>query len=234
MMKTEFKDKSFNGLIGGLVQLDTKAVSAEGEIEGYGAYYGNVDRGGDIVQAGAFDKSLSVTGAKAVKMLAHHDTWQPIGVWEEITSDSKGLLCKGRLILKSDGGRNMHELIKAGAIDGLSIGYRTKAEEVQREEGTRTITEAELWEVSCVTFPMNQQARILAAKAYEDKKSFAERFPTPRHLEEFVRDELGASNKEAKRLVAGGFKAAFDRDDHDADLAGFAKALAEMTAAMRA
>jgi len=134
-------------------------------IEGYASLYGMADQGGDIVARGAYAKSLAALKARggSVKMLWQHDAAQPIGVWDEIHEDERGLYVKGRLLLEVERAREAAALIGAGAIDGLSIGYRTVAAE-KTAKGQRLLAELELWEVSLVTFPMLPDARV-AAKA---------------------------------------------------------------------
>lgn len=140
-----------------------EAVAVEGgcRIEGYASLFGVTDQGGDVVLAGAYRKSLDRLRAEGrqVKMLWQHDPAQPIGVWEEIREDAKGLWVKGRILADVEKGREAAALIAAGAIDGLSIGYRTITAE-KDAKGQRLLREVELWEVSLVTFPMLPQARI--------------------------------------------------------------------------
>ncbi|WP_166416364.1 HK97 family phage prohead protease [Cochlodiniinecator piscidefendens] len=130
-------------------------------IEGYGSLFGKCDQGGDIVAPGAYATSLKTLMNKghAVKMLWQHDPTQPIGVWDEVREDDKGLYVKGRLLTDVVKGREAAALIEAGAIDGLSIGYRTKKAQ-KNAKGQRLLTELELWEVSLVTFPMLPDARV--------------------------------------------------------------------------
>lgn len=130
-------------------------------IEGYASLFGRTDQGGDVVAPGAYKHSLErLNGAgRAVKLLWQHDPAQPIGIWDEVIEDSKGLFVKGRLLTDVARGREAASLIEAGAIDGLSIGYRTVAA-TKDAEGRRVLTELELWEVSLVTFPMLPEARI--------------------------------------------------------------------------
>ena len=123
------------------------------------------DQGGDVVQPGAYAKSLArlrATG-RTVRMLWQHDPAQPIGVWDEVREDLKGLWVSGRILTDVDRGREAAALIGAGAMDGLSIGYRTVTAE-KDAKGRRLLRELELWEVSLVTFPMLPEARV-AAKA---------------------------------------------------------------------
>ncbi len=131
------------------------------EIEGYASLFGAADQGGDVVQKGAYVQSLKVLAAsgRAVKMLWQHDASEPIGVWDEVREDDKGLYVKGRLLESVARGREAAALIAAGALDGLSIGYRTK-KAVRGADGTRNLQELELWEVSLVTFPMLPSARV--------------------------------------------------------------------------
>lgn len=133
------------------------------EISGYASLFGAVDQGGDVVQAGAYAVSLAGIAARAgrVKMLWQHDPAQPIGVWDEVREDGRGLWVKGRILTEVAKGREAVALLAAGAIDGLSIGYRTvKAR--KDDKGGRILAELELWEVSLVTFPMLPEARVAA------------------------------------------------------------------------
>ncbi|MBL4872003.1 MAG: HK97 family phage prohead protease [Rhodobacteraceae bacterium] len=130
------------------------------EIAGYASLFNAEDKGGDVVQKGAYAaslKRLSMAGGK-VKMLWQHDPMQPIGVWDEIYEDDKGLFVKGRLLTEVQVGREAMVLLQAGAIDGLSIGYRTVRAE--KSAKGRLLHEIELWEVSMVTFPMLSEARV--------------------------------------------------------------------------
>lgn len=130
-------------------------------IEGYASLFGAADQGGDVVQPGAYAASLAALAAagRRVKMLWQHDPAEPIGVWDEVREDGRGLYVKGRLLTELARGREAAALIGAGAIDGLSIGYRTKRAE-RDGAGRRLLSELELWEVSLVTFPMLSQARV--------------------------------------------------------------------------
>ena len=132
-------------------------------IEGYASLFGQTDQGGDIVQSGAYAASLSALSAanRSVKMLWQHDPAQPIGLWEEVREDARGLYVKGRLLDSVEKGREAAALVAAGAMDGLSIGYRT-VKASKDEKGHRLLTELELWEVSLVTFPMLPSARVAA------------------------------------------------------------------------
>ena len=144
----------------GTVAMDTGSV-----IRGYASVFGVLDQGGDMVMPGAYAASLGrikAAGGK-VRMLWQHDQGQPIGVWDEVVEDAHGLRVTGRLLTEVEKGREAAALMAAGAVDGLSIGYRTiKAEKLP--SGGRRLIELELWEVSLVTFPMLPVARV-AAKA---------------------------------------------------------------------
>ncbi|KFE36341.1 HK97 family phage prohead protease [Thioclava atlantica] len=130
-------------------------------IEGYASLFGLPDQGGDIVCKGAYAKGLERLKARggSVKMLWQHDPAEPIGIWDEIREDARGLWVKGRLLPDVARAREAAALIAAGAIDGLSIGYRTVAAE-KDAKGQRLLAELELWEVSLVTFPMLREARV--------------------------------------------------------------------------
>ncbi len=141
-------------------------------ISGYASLFGAEDKGGDVVQKGAYIGSLNrlkKSGGK-VKMLWQHDPMQPIGIWDEIREDKKGLYVSGRLLTEVQTGREASALLQAGAIDGLSIGYRTVRSE-KTAKGGRLLHEIELWEVSLVTFPMLPQARV---QPLDDEAQLAE------------------------------------------------------------
>ncbi|SDW48518.1 HK97 family phage prohead protease [Roseicitreum antarcticum] len=134
-------------------------------IAGYASLFGRPDQGGDVVLPGAYVASLGALRARGgkVRMLWQHDPAQPIGVWDEVSEDARGLFVKGRLLTDVMRGREAVALIGAGALDGLSIGYRTvKAQAIAG--GGRRLSVLDLWEVSLVTFPMLSDARV-AAKA---------------------------------------------------------------------
>lgn len=145
-------------------QPEAGLVLTEGRVvAGYASLFGKRDQGGDVVQKGAYATSLKrlTAAGRAVKMLWQHDPAQPIGVWDEVREDATGLWVKGRILTEVEKGREAAALLTAGAIDGLSIGYRTvKAE--RDGKGQRLLSELELWEVSLVTFPMLPEARVSA------------------------------------------------------------------------
>ena len=140
---------------------DNLTVTDGTRIEGYASYFGKGDQGGDVVAQGAYAKSLArlKREGRQVKLLWQHDPAQPIGIWDEVREDARGLYVKGRLLDSIEKGREAAALIGAGAIDGLSIGYRT-VRATKNDKGQRLLTELELWEVSLVTFPMLPSARI--------------------------------------------------------------------------
>lgn len=147
-------------------------VSKGQKIEGYASLFGACDQGGDIVEPGAYGRSLKALGTagRRVKMLWQHDPSEPIGIWDEVREDARGLFVKGRLLPDVARAREAAALIEAGAIDGLSIGYRT-VRATKDDQGRRLLSEVELWEVSLVTFPMLPQARVANAEAEEAKGS---------------------------------------------------------------
>lgn len=145
------------------------ALKDETEIAGYASIFGAADHGGDVVQPGAYGASLAslARAGRGVKMLWQHDPSRPIGVWDEVREDKRGLFVRGRLLPEVQAGREALALLKAGAIDGLSIGYRTVRSE-KAAGGKRLLHEIELWEVSLVTFPMLSDARVQAEISGEE------------------------------------------------------------------
>lgn len=178
-------------------------VTESGEISGYASKFGEVDDGGDIVQIGAFTKSLS---RRRPKMLWAHDPAQPIGVWSEMSEDESGLRVPGKIDLSVQRAREVHSLLKSGAIDGLSIGYRT-ALASKNEKGQRLLKELDLWEVSLVTFPMLSSASVDAVKS--DNPADIAMFK--RIVESAMRD-AGCSSTQAKAAAVAAAKSWFGRD----------------------
>jgi len=209
-----------------LSRLATKfsgTVAEDGTFTGYGSTFGNVDQGGDVVIKGAFTKSLMMRGAPAVKMLWQHDPSQPIGVWTGLSEDEQGLRAEGKLLTATTKGRDVYEMMKAGAVDGLSIGFMTKDAAYDKASGARLLKQLDLREISVVTFPMNEQATIAAVKA-EDM--------TERDFERILRD-AGFSREFAKRATLHGFKAACEMSARDLRDAGEGESTAGLLAAIQ-
>jgi len=200
--ETKLEDGTLN------VSFDLKTYSDEeekGVFTGYGSIFGNKDLGNDIVLEGAFARSIGKKGAKSVKFLYQHKQDEPIGVFDELKEDEKGLKVKGRLAMGTQRGREVYELMKMGAIDGLSIGYRVdeKGYDYDKRRRRRMLKSVDLMEISAVTFPMNPRARVDSVKG-------AER--TVRDWEQFLRDEGSLSRTEAKAAASAVSKALEQRD----------------------
>jgi HK97 family phage prohead protease len=182
--------------------IEVKAVGDAGEIEGYGSIFGNVDNYGEMVMPGAFSASLVDARRKgrSIKMLWQHNPDQPIGVWSDLAEDSKGLYVKGQLLIADSAqAKEAYGLVKAGAMDGLSIGYRLlESEQHADKPNVLTLTKVDLREVSLVTFAANERARV------ENVKHIlaAGEVPTVREFEEFLRDAGGFSKRLAAAIAA--------------------------------
>jgi uncharacterized protein len=144
-----------------------KALGAEkdGLFEGYASLFGAEDQGHDMVMSGAFRASLARRGVADVRMLFQHDPAQPIGTWQTIREDARGLYVRGRLTLGVARAREIQALMRDGALDGLSIGFHTRKAARDARTGQRRLYEIDLWEISVVTFPMLPGARISAMKS---------------------------------------------------------------------
>lgn len=177
------------------LKLEVKAGDEPGTFEGYGAIFGNRDNDNDIVVKGAFADSLQ---ARMPAMLWQHNMKEPIGRFMDVREDDKGLYVRGKLSMKGKGAE-AYELLSMGAMDGLSIGFVTKEATRDAATGTRTIHKADLMEISLVTFPANEMARIESVKA-------ANMIADERAFERFLRSS-GFSRNRAKTITAKGFKA---------------------------
>ena len=139
-------------------------MTEETEIEGYASLFWTRDLNEDVTAAGAFAASLARTGAGGVKMLYQHEAQAPVGVWDEIAEDGRGLYVRGRILSVTPQARLVAALVRAGAVDGLSIGFRTVKARPDESGRLRVLTEVELWEVSVVTFPMLPGAKISSVR----------------------------------------------------------------------
>lgn len=188
-------------------QLDFKVaefkLSDTGSFSGYASIFGNVDQGGDIVERGAFQK-IHTTSDGQVRVLYQHDMRQPIGK-AKVQQDDIGLKFDGHLVLGIARARDAHEMMKAGILDGMSIGYDVMPGGAETTNaGIRKLKALELFELSPVTFGMNALARIENVKALE-------KISTVRELENALRD-AGFSVAQAKLIASGKWREASQRE----------------------
>lgn len=190
------------GLALKLVGDETEAIA--GTFEGYGSVFGNTDAYGDVIDKGAFKKTLREwkKQKKFPAMLLQHGGYAPedgipIGVWDDMYEDDTGLVCKGTLFcLDTDKGSYIHAGLKSGALDGLSIGYSAVGVTYGKkpEDPRRTLTEIALWEVSIVTYPANDAARVSSAKSIENLSTLSD-------AEAYLRD-AGLSRHQSLAFVS--------------------------------
>ncbi len=181
--------------------LDLKTVTLDGAFEGYASLFNREDLSRDIVVPGAFRESLRKRGANGIRMLFQHDPNQPIGWWQTIYEDARGLFVKGRIMTEVAKGREVLAMMRAGAIDGLSIGFRTVKGVRDPRNGVRRLRVVDLWEISIVTFPMLPDARVTSVKA----DPFAGKPPSQREFERWLTRDAGFTRSEARAVMRGGF-----------------------------
>lgn len=176
---------------------EVKDIDEKGFFSGLGSVFGNVDDGGDIVAPGAFTKSLQMCTAKGrmPALLWQHRQGEPIGTYKAMEETAQGLVVHGQLALKTQRGAEAYELMKMGAISGLSIGGITRDSDYNAKSDVRTIKEFELFEVSPVTFPMNDRARVASVKSIDEIGDLS-------GAELFLREVGGISRSEAKAIVS--------------------------------
>jgi HK97 family phage prohead protease len=174
------------------IPFKVKAVSEDGLFSGYGSVFGVVDSYQEVVAPGAFKESLD---GRMPSLLWQHRSGEPIGVYSTVKEDSVGLHVEGKLALKTTRGAEAYELLKMGAISGLSIGFMTREDSYDRVTGIRTLKKVDLWEVSLVTFPANDAARVANVKSIESLTTLSD-------AEAFLREAGGLSKREALAFVA--------------------------------
>lgn len=140
------------------------AQPGSGVFAGYASLFNTRDAAGDIVMPGAFHASLLRRPAEDIRMLFQHDPAEPVGTWVEVRETDRGLYVLGRLDKNVQRGRELLSLLESGGIDGLSIGFKTVSASKDKA-GLRRLTKIDLWEISLVTFPMLEGARVSAVKS---------------------------------------------------------------------
>jgi hypothetical protein len=211
--------------------LDVKALG-DGVFEGYASLFNREDLGHDVIAPGAFRESLLNRGAARIKMLFQHDPAEPIGVWDEIREDARGLYVCGRLMTAVSKAREVLELMRAGALDGLSIGFKAVKAKRDAASGVRRLEKVDLWEISVVTFPMLPGARVESVKA----RPFVASAPTEREFERWLTRDAGLTRMEARAVLRSGFhglKALRDAGRTFGDDAGLASRFREAARLMQ-
>jgi HK97 family phage prohead protease len=212
---------------------ELKFLNETGVFEGYASVFGVTDSVNDRILPGAFRDSLKAFNdeGRLPPLLWQHDPRQPIGVWREMREDEHGLYVKGELFVTDiPRAREAYRLLRENVVTGLSIGYRTKASHRDEDSGARVLTQLDLVEISMVTFPANDMARIRRVKSALQ----AGNVPTQKEFEALLRD-AGMSRKQAKGFISHGYKslsprdAAEGEDDTAALLQGLADTIRKLT-----
>lgn len=209
------------------IELDTKGVTEKGAFSGYASRFGVKDFGGDMVMPGAFAGSLEQwsKSGRTVPVLWQHDTRQPIGGWEALKEDDTGLFGDAQLWLDdAPQARLARKGMLTKTITGLSIGYRIKRGEFDTASGVYQLHELDLAEISVVTNPMLDSARVDSAKSLLDGGNL----PTIREFEDFLRD-AGFSKADAVIVASRGFGELLKRRDSAGEQLAVAKALEVLT-----
>ncbi|MEG3153008.1 HK97 family phage prohead protease [Sphingomonas sp. ZT3P38] len=211
---------------------EVKAVGDDGTFNGYGSVWDVVDSYQEIVARGAFTDSLKEIGAKGrpVPILWQHRSAEPIGAWSNLKEDDHGLWGDGELLITDVAqARESHALMKKRIVTGLSIGYWVRESSYDEKTGIRTLTKLDLVEISLVTFPANDDARVEAVKF---KLAHGE-LPTEREMEKYLR-EVGFSKSRAAGVVAHGLTEVRRREsDRDPANSPALKALSDTLASFK-
>ncbi len=195
---------------------DVKKIQNNGVFEGYASVFNDVDSVKDKVINGAFKNSLNKYRIKnqMPAMLWQHDAKEPIGVWREIFEDKKGLYVKGELFINEiPRAKQAYKLMREGGLSGLSIGFKTVESDLNHQTGERNLREVDLVEISMVTFPALDSARIVGVKELLGSGEL----PDIRNFENFLRD-AGFSRKQSKGIISKGYKTLLQREVDDDEL----------------
>ncbi len=197
---------------------ELKSLSDSGTFSGYGSVFGVKDSYNEIVAPGAFSESLAMQKSlgRMPAMLWQHRSAEPLGVYTSMVEDNLGLKLEGQLALDTVRGAEAHSLLKMKAISGLSIGYITRDDSFDKVTGVLTLKKLDLLEVSLVTFPANDAARVQGIKTIEEIENL-------KSAEQYLRD-LGMSRREAVALVSR-IKSLGPRDEREDDISAFISAI---------
>jgi len=204
------------------LECDYKELDADddGTFEGYASVFNNKDLGNDVIKQGAFSESIKGKKPRQIKLLYQHKTDEPIGVIDSLVEDTRGLKIKGRLAMGTQKGKEVFELMKMGALDSMSIGYRLSPDDYKYSDKLkkRTITNLDLMEISMVTFPMNPKAKITKVKLAE---------MNVREIEHYLRDVGLMSSSVAKQSANVLYKSFNHEVDEQRDVVNSIKHLIE-------
>lgn len=192
--------------------LQVRGLSNSGEFSGYASVFDVVDGHGTSLRHGAFSRTLDDWQQKGrfPAMLWQHRADEPLGIYTSMKEDSKGLKVEGQLLIEDDPlAKRAYSHLKAGSINGLSIGFRSdpNKEQYDDQSGATILSEVDLVEVSLVTFPSNQSATITNVR----NSLQAGDIPQAKHVEEILRD-AGFSRRQAKTILSNGLKGLTLRD----------------------
>ena len=232
-----------------IVPFQLKAEDANNDMglfEGYGSIFGNIDFGGDIVEGGAFRKSLAEWSSKGQlpQMLGFHKDSNVIGDWLEMSEDEKGLYVRGQLWVKGnkriEQAQVAYNIMMGTGPKGLSIGYRVKEQEIEEFQGgtVRKLKEIELFEVSVVGYAMNPRADVTAVKSMTDAEGH---ILSKREVEKILR-ESGLSKRQSQAFIAKGWdgierdaktNAELNESDSQSELSGLAQTLKNLSTTLK-
>ena len=208
--------------------LKVKQVNDDGSFEGYGSVFNVVDSYRDIVVSGAFKESIEnhVKNGTSPALLWQHDHGSPVGVWKSMDEDDHGLKMEGQLALGTQKGREAYELLKMGAVKGLSIGFNVPkgGEEFDEENNVNLLKQIDLWETSIVTFPANQDAQVTAVRSKLDEGII----PDVREFEKFLMQDAGFTRSHARIILNQGYKSLITQDADRENEAALLESLLKM------
>ncbi|WP_085248039.1 HK97 family phage prohead protease [Gilliamella mensalis] len=192
------------------IPFEIKSISDTGAFTGYGSVFGVKDSYSDIVIKGAFANSLNKWKEKGrlPALLWQHKMDEPIGYYTKMVEDDNGLYLEGQLLIDDDPlAKRAHAHMKAKSLSGLSIGYILNDYDYDNEKSAFILKDIDLWEVSVVTFPANDEARIDNVKSIFESGDI----PPPKEIERVLRD-VGLSRTQAKAFMSEGYSSLKQRD----------------------
>lgn len=157
-----------------MIRINLTHVGQDGTFQGYASVFNKLDSYKDSVLPGAFAEAIERRGISGIKMTLQHDVEELVGVWHEIREDKHGLFVRGQLDMNTECGREVHSLMKSGALNGLSIGFDDSKTVSEKRDGVRYVKKIDLWEIAIVTFPALEEAKVDSRMLYDNEVEIAD------------------------------------------------------------
>jgi len=206
---------------------EIKAAEKGGFFNGHASVFDVTDSYDEVVKRGAFVDTIAEAKGKGRKfpILWQHKSDEPLGAYDVIREDGRGLYVEGRLLTDTVArAAEAHSLLKESVVSGLSIGFLTRESSYDEKTGIRSLTKLDLFEISLVSFPANDESRTISVR----RKLDAGNLPSISEFEKHLRESGGFSRKQAAAIASAGYRQFLSESGSDADVTAVEHLLKKM------